>query len=785
MEEFKAFIVTSHYEIINDESYIVLFGRLENGKSFTSYQQYKPHFFIKETDSIKAKSILNLNITNVLEKTLLNNDLVKISVNNPKEISVLKRLFENENIVSYESDIQFTRKFFIDNNIKTSAIIKGKPNQGKFTDLEFTNPEIKTLDKKNISIKPTVFSFDIETDPKANFIHSIAIFTKDVKKVLVVKNDVFKITVPEHTTVFDNEKELLIEFMEIIKTIDPDIITGWNVIDFDLNVIHKRCSHYKINFNIGRTSNNSSLRIESSFLKSSSAQIQGRLVLDGIDLMKSSFIDLPNYKLETAAQHFLGTGKTCANENRIDFIEDTYYNHPEQFVKYNLTDAKLVYEILNVSNAYELTIQRSLLTGLHMNNVGGSIASFDNLYIPKLHNQNIIANSIYQHENMPTSGGFVMTSIPGLYDNILVLDFKSLYPSIMLTFNIDPISYTGHDSEDKDYSDIDKFIKAPNGAIFKNEDSILSNLISSLWKERDKAKLNNNKLSSYAIKIQMNSMYGVLATPRSRFFNTNISNAITNFGQFFIQKTIEKIEEIGFQVIYGDTDSVFINTATKDTNTALQIGKDIENKLNTFLAQYVKEKYGRTSRLELEFEKTYTKFFMPTIRDSKTGAKKRYAGLKLKQDNTTKIEFTGLEFVRKDWTDVSKRFQLTLFNLLFSDKPCDSFIKEFVSDIKKGKYDDLLIYRKSLTKDLDSYTKTTPPHVKAARLLDNVTSRQIEYVVTKDGPQPISKQTSKFDYDHYIEKQIKPIANSVLQVLNKEFDDVIKGSKQKGLGDFF
>jgi len=124
-------------------------------------------------------------------------------------------------------------------------------------------------------------------------------------------------------------------------------------------------------------------------------------------------------------------------------------------------------------------------------------------------------------------------------------------------------------------------------------------------------------------------------------------------------------------------------------------------------------------------------------------------------------------------------------DLVFHDEPVDQFICKFVNELQKGKYDDLLIYKKSLSKQLDNYTKTTPPHVKAARLLDDVKSGVIEYLMTEDGPQPIQKLTSKVDYTHYIEKQIKPIANSVLQVLGKDFDDVIKGNKQTGLGKFF
>lgn len=188
--------------------------------------------------------------------------------------------------------------------------------------------------------------------------------------------------------------------------------------------------------------------------------------------------------------------------------------------------------------------------------------------------------------------------------------------------------------------------------------------------------------------------------------------------------------------------------------------------------------------LEIEFDKVFKKFFMPKVRGGEQGSKKRYAGLREKSDGSTKLEFTGLEFVRRDWTEVSKHFQLGLLDLVFKEKPVESFIQGFVKDVKKGSYDNDLIYKKALRKNLDEYVKTTPPHVKAARLLDKIDSTIISYVMTVDGPQPTQKTTSNIDYNHYIEKQIKPIADSVLVFFDKKFDDLIQGESQKNLFNY-
>jgi DNA polymerase-2 len=118
---------------------------------------------------------------------------------------------------------------------------------------------------------------------------------------------------------------------------------------------------------------------------------------------------------------------------------------------------------------------------------------------------------------------------------------------------------------------------------------------------------------------------------------------------------------------------------------------------------------------------------------------------------------------------------------LFKKEPIEPFIKSYIKKIKEGKLDEKLIYRKSIRKAVEEYTKTTPPHVKAARLLDKIESNIIEYYITKAGPEPIQKLKHKIDYEHYIEKQIAPIANQILILLGKSVEEIEKGSKQSKL----
>ena len=177
---------------------------------------------------------------------------------------------------------------------------------------------------------------------------------------------------------------------------------------------------------------------------------------------------------------------------------------------------------------------------------------------------------------------------------------------------------------------------------------------------------------------------------------------------------------------------------------------------------------------------------MPTIRGSSEGSKKRYAGLKSNVVNGELKEtlvFKGLENVRSDWTNLAKAFQYALYQKVFAGEPVEGFIQQTIVGIKNGKVDEELIYKKRLRKPLSSYVKSLPPHVKAARLTDAMrkeknlplkyqSNTSISYVITTQGPQTIDHQFAPLDYDHYIEKQIKPIAESILPLIGLSFEAI-------------
>ncbi len=781
----RAFITDTRQTAINDKTYIQLFGRLENGESFSSLHEFRPYFFILENDLKKVQALL---IKFQTEKTALTNfqgeKVLKISSDNQTDLNKLQKALEKKSIQTYEADLKAPMRFMIDNNLLGAIDISGKPDslENQRTDKFFNNPKISSPAKENeddFKPKLKVLSLDIESDKKFDKLFCIGLYSENYKKNFIISDQNLS-----HSISCKSESDLLQKFKNELLKFDPDIITGWHVIDFDLAYLKKKFEEHKIPFDIGRTNEIPKIRIESGFFKSSSASISGRQVLDALNLIKDPFIKeapsikskkFESYTLEDVSQEILSEGKNLKGKSRHDELEDLYKNKKhKEIVEYNLQDCKLVYDIITKTKMIELAVERSTLTGMPLDRITASIASFDSLYIREARKRGLVSpTTSFSNKEERIKGGYVMESKSGIYHNVIVLDFKSLYPSIIKTFNIDPASFIEAPKNKKG------LIESPNKAYFKNQDGILPQIIEKLHKAREKAKKEKRELSSYAIKIIMNSFFGVLASPNCRYFSLKMANAITHFGQFIIKLTAKKVEEMGYKVIYSDTDSIFIET-NLSRQRADSLGKEIEREINSFYQKFVKEKYNRTSFLELEFEKQYLAFLLPPIRSSEVGSKKRYAGL-LEKNGREEIQIVGLEAIRGDWTEAAQDFQKQLLDKIFHKQEFIQFIREYIKKLRQGKLDDKLIYRKSIRKALEKYTKTTPPHVKAARKLDSLNSTIIEYYITEAGPEPIQKLKHKIDYNHYIEKQIKPIANTILFFFNKNFDEITQDSRQMKL----
>ncbi|TMA76471.1 MAG: DNA polymerase II, partial [Deltaproteobacteria bacterium] len=372
--------------------------------------------------------------------------------------------------------------------------------------------------------------------------------------------------------------------------------------------------------------------------------------------------------------------------------------------------------------------------------------------------------------------GLVLDSRPGLYRNILVFDFKSLYPSIIRTFNIDPLTFAPGDAA------AGSVVRTPGGAAFRRDETgVLPELVARLAVERARARTAGDGVGAQAIKILMNSLFGVLGSPASRLFSPAVANAITTAGQYVIRLAAGAVEALGHQVIYGDTDSLFVDLGEPDTARAAARAEELRAAIASAVAEAITRDFGCASHLELEFEKVYVRFFLPEVRGGATGSKKRYAGLVVGAKGE-ELDVVGLEAVRRDWSGVARRFQRELLGLVFHDRPVADFIRAFVGDLSAGRFDGELAYRKAIRKPLAQYTKTTPPHVKAARKQTTAAGRIVTYVVTGAGPESVGETTAPPDYGHYVTQQLQPIAEAILRFLGgPDFEEIIGARRQLSL----
>jgi DNA polymerase-2 len=289
----------------------------------------------------------------------------------------------------------------------------------------------------------------------------------------------------------------------------------------------------------------------------------------------------------------------------------------------------------------------------------------------------------------------------------------------------------------------------------------------------------------------MNSFAGVLGAADCRFFNPKVVSAITLRGHEMMKRTREFVEERGYEAIYGDTDSIFIWLRRTHTNEeAHTIAANLARDINDWWTRTLREAHGLENFLEIEFDTHYQKFFMPTIRGSDVGSKKRYAGLSVDAMGKEEMVYRGLEMARSDWTPLARQFQEGLLSRIFHGEPYKEFVTDYAQSTLAGRKDELLIYRKRLRHRLDAYQVNVPPQVRAARIADEYNGRVnrprqyqkggwIRYVMTQNGPEPMETRHSRIDYEHYLTKQLQPIADAILQPMGENF--IALTNAQQGL----
>jgi DNA polymerase-2 len=699
-----------------------------------------------------------------------------------RQLMNLEKDLRRASVDIYEADVRPPERYLMERFITAPVQFGGTPDaNGLLLDAQMKpapdyRPQLKLV------------SLDIETTERGE-LYSIALEGCGERQVYMLgpaNGDASQVDFKFEYC--DSRVNLLEKLNEWLALHDPDAIIGWNVVQFDLRVLHEHSRRLNVPLRLGRDGEVMTWREHGARNNHFFAAAAGRLIIDGIEALRSATWSFASFSLENVAQTLLGEGKAIDNPyQRMDEINRMFAEDKPALARYNLKDCELVTRIFAKTELLTFLLERATVTGLPADRSGGSVAAFEHLYMPLMHRQGFVAPNLGERMPEASPGGFVMDSRPGLYESVLVLDYKSLYPSIIRSFLIDPVGLIEGLKHPEDSESVEGF----RGARFSRTRHCLPAIVSRVAEGREAAKRERNAPLSQALKIIMNAFYGVLGSSGCRFFDTRLASSITLRGHQIMRQTRQLIEAQGYEVIYGDTDSTFVwLKRPHGQEEAAHIGKALVEGVNDWWREHLRDEYGLECALELQFETHFKRFLMPTIRGAEEGSKKRYAGLVTRASGEDEMVYKGLETVRTDWSPLAQTFQQELYLRIFNRRPYQDYVRDYVRRTLAGELDDQLIYRKRLRRALDDYERNVPPHVRAARIADEYNQKQgrplqyqnrgwISYVITVAGPEPLEVRSAPIDYDHYITRQLQPIADAILPFVQDDFSTLIGG--QMGL----
>ncbi len=824
------------YIQLNGSPVIRLFGKTKDGKTVCGFlKNYFPYFYVIPKGDLKenlknfSQLIVKIEET---EKFLpigfqsKKTKLTKITVSDPSRVPEIRDWIKDRNLAEeiFEADILFKYRFMADFNIFGMRWYKISGHNINTTTVRAEkNIEVEKIEEVSDSdIAPLKYlSIDIEVaagetlpDPKKDPIAMISLsfspqFEGRESLVLVAKPIKMKDAIG-----FRSEKEMLEEFVKIIEKFDPDVITGYNINNFDLPYIAERLRQCKINLAIGRCAYKpmATRKITQKFRNS----ITGRIIADVYEIIKevtekgqAKIFKLKRYGLGDVAKEVLNESKLDLMRSEITKYWDGTEEQIQKLVEYCRKDSVLALRLLLEKSLLDKFIEIARITGLLLQDAleSGETARIENILIREFNKQDYVlplkptSKEILlrkeEREAKGLKGALVLEPEIGLHKNIVYLDFKAMYPSIFIAFNICPTTLLiGNGNENLE------FITTPSGAKFVSKnvrEGIIPKIVRHLINERDRIKKAMSIAANEyerkildakqdALKIVANSFYGQTGYVRSRLYVLDIANAITSCGRSLIQQTKKIVEsDPRFKVIYGDTDSIMVKTPSDDLDKIFEFGKEIEEKVNSALKGIVQMKIDSIFKTLLIL------------------SKKRYAGLKVEKLNgqyQEKVIMRGIETVRRDWCDLSSETLMNVIEIILKEgnsKKAFDYVRNVLQDLEKGNIPlEKLVITKSISKSLKEY-KGVQPHIelwKKLRKRSPATAPgigdRIAFVIIK-GPQLMSERAEdpeyvkahglKIDSQYYIESQVLPPLERVFEALKISKSELLGIGKQVVLTD--
>jgi DNA polymerase I len=789
----KAYFIDAGYTVKDGKTYVTLI--LKGKKTVRLYYQYDPYFIVdapleRMPDLLNARGVkksgevvMPLRAEPAERKAGgVARKMVKLFCREPSHVPAIRSAVPYP---TYEANIPFARRFIFDMQLTPQHIVSYEREGKRIT--------------KILSIKPgepklSVMSFDIETYNPAG------VPREDKDPIIMVSYSgkgkgvlTFKKSSHGFVETLAGEKEMLERFGKIVKEEDPDVLAGYNSSQFDLPYFKTRNERLRAGLELGRFGGGMA-PLKKGLING--MRLPGRVHFDLYPAVKFfGFIGLiktQKFTLDAVAQDVLGSKKVKMEKGEIWKEWDT--GQIDHLCQYSLVDSELTAALADRFLPIEMELSSVARMPLFETTISTSGQLVENLLMfHATHRGELIPSkpageAVNQRESAPIQGAFVKLPEPGIYDNVAVLDFRGLYPSIIVSYNIDP----GTLQEEGGDGGADSCFVSPTGARFaKGKTGLIPFVLDYLVDMRMVIKKQVKTLDkdsdayvrmsarSHALKILANSFYGYMGYARSRWYSRPCAESVTAWGRKHIMETIETAEKSGFQVLYADTDSVFI--IYRDKNDVI----GFMNRVNAALP----------SKMELELEGFYPRgVFVSKKGGEERGAKKKYA--LLGEDGRIKIR--GFELVRRDWSSVAKDTQLKVLEAILkegSKEKAVRIIREVVEQLQQGKVPlEKLAISTQLNKDPKNYDIVSPELEAAKKLIAAglVAERGtvISYVVGKRGDSISDKAVplelaKDYDADYYINNQVLPAVMKIMKELGYDEYSMKFGGKQKSLDSFF
>ena len=671
-----------------------------------------------------------------------------------------------------EDDIRVAMRYIIDNNIAPCEwheveAEEEQNNPGVRVDKIYLSKsipkQIECVNKpplKTLSFSMISYSREGSPKPERNPAIIISAVTNTAEEKQFIASD------------DNNDKPVLQEFIEFVCKFDPDIIVSFGANAQDWDYLIRRSHKLQRTFDIDRSK------------KEPHTSIYGHISFTGIaNLDLADFMDVfPEVKIKTLPNlaNYLGVMKNQTNSEIEDVDFPQYWDNPqtkEKLKDFSLNNARKIHA--SATLLLDFAFQLSSLVSLPLDHVMTAAVGFrvEWFLIKQTRKMGELIPRRIEQPYRPYVGGLVLKPKPGLHENIAVLDFKSMYPNIMIRYNLSPDTYIEQDEPEPPSGAYQapevkhKFRKEPPG-FYKEALTYLLEVRSKVRAQMKKLASNSVEYSildarQKAVKIITNAAYGYAGWIGARWYVKPVAEAASAWGRYSILSATHFAEEKGLTIIYGDTDSLFLTNNEKEL-------QEIKTK--------IKEDLG----LEVEVSEVYKRVFF-------TEAKKRYAGLRADDS----LDIIGLEVIRGDWAEIAKKVQEHVLEIVLKDqspKNAIEYVHETIAELKQKKVPirDLIIW-KTLTKPPEQYVIRTP-HVEAAKILKEkgwklTGGDKVGYVILLgkgrfyNRVKPyIFANYNEIDLDYYVTNQIIPAATRILRFFNVTEKDLVEKETKKSNG---